>query len=193
MWMTKRATKLLVRLALVVVLGVLGYWVGYSGKLGQPPAESSALPPGYYPVITVSDGDTFTVKISGKTETVRLIGIDTPETKDPRVSVQCFGPQASAKTHALLEHHAVRLESDSISDNRDKYHRLLRYVYLQDGTFLNQYLVTEGYAFAYTLFPNSRLEQTKQWEIQAKQSRRGLWAACRVDESKAKKQTTGPL
>lgn len=187
--MTKRQIRQLVYLVALLILTVLGWSVNHNGKLDLPAKESPATP-GYYPVVNVSDGDTIEVQIAGKKEIVRLIGIDTPETKDPRVPVQCFGQAASAKTHSLLDGKQVRLEADGQSGDRDKYQRLLRYVYLQDGTFLNQFLVQQGFAFAYTLFPNDKLEQFRGWEREARQNNRGLWAGCNVDDSTQKKQTT---
>jgi micrococcal nuclease len=187
----RRLMRLAISLITVVVLSLLGVSVGQTGKLSSPDL-AQPIQPGTYAVSHVSDGDTFAVKMNGKSETVRMIGIDTPETKDPRTTVQCFGVAASNKTKELLAGKSVRLEADPQSDNRDKYQRLLRYVYLPDGTFLNQYLVEQGYAFAYTLFPNSKLDQFRAWEQEARANNRGLWAGCNVDESNQKKQTTGP-
>jgi micrococcal nuclease len=174
------------------VLSALGYNVDKTGELGLPSAtEVQAVPPGFYAVVEVADGDTFSVRIAGKVEIIRLIGIDTPETRDPRTTVQCFGVAASDFSKHLLTGKTVRLEADPGSDDRDRYHRLLRYAYLPDGTFVNQTLVEQGYAFAYTLFPNSKLEETRAWERSARENNRGLWAGCKVDESNQKKQTTG--
>jgi endonuclease YncB( thermonuclease family) len=150
----------------------------------------TALPqPGLYSVSHVVDGDTIDVTQGSSRERVRLIGIDTPETKDPRKPVQCFGEAAAAKTGSLVQGKSVRLEADPADDNRDKYGRLLRYVYLPDGTFVNQVLVEQGYAFAYTVFPNSKLDQFRAWEHEARTQNRGLWAGCGVDDSSRVKQT----
>ena len=83
----------------------------------------------------------------------------------------------------------VRLEPDPIGDNRDKYHRLLRYVYLPDGTFLNETLVKQGYAFAYIVFPFSKMDQFKADEAAAQSANVGLWAHCQVNSSSIIKQT----
>ncbi len=190
--MTTRQRKRIIQSSasalLLIILSYLGLSVDRSGKLG---ATSLDIPvtPGYYPVAHVSDGDTFAVHMAGKDETVRLIGIDTPETKDPRIPVQCFGQVASQQAHKLLDGKTVRLEADAASGDRDKYNRLLRYVYLEDGTFLNQYMVEQGYAFAYTLFPNGMLDDFHKWERAAREANRGLWDGCKVDESTQKKQT----
>lgn len=165
----------------VLVGGLLLLGLGFAqrGRVGLPSLKQLA-PPGYYPVVHVSDGDTIEVRIAGKVETVRFIGMDTPEVKDPRKPVQCFGAAASAETHKLLDGKTVRLEGDPNDSDRDKYHRLLRYVYLANGTFVNQYLTQHGYAFAYVIFPNSKLDQFREWEAEAHAQHRGLWAACQI-------------
>ncbi|TAK89734.1 nuclease [Patescibacteria group bacterium] len=178
--------KLLIAVALVG-LSALGAGVTQTGDLRLPDPERT--PPGYHRVVEVSDGDTFKVKIAGVTETVRLIGIDTPETKDPRKPVQCFGRAASDEAKHLLKGKLVRLEGDPESGDRDKYQRLLRFAYLEDGTFYNQHMVEQGFAFAYTIFPNSKLELFRSWERQAREAKRGLWAGCPVSESNDKRQT----
>jgi endonuclease YncB( thermonuclease family) len=166
-------------LVVITALAILGLSVTRHGRVGAPGGLGN-LPPGYYPVTHVTDGDTIDVRIAGKTEIVRLLGMDTPETHDPRKSVQCYGQIAAAETHRLLAGKAVRLEGDPEDSDRDKYHRLLRYVYLPDGTFVNQYLTEQGYAFAYTIFPISKLDQFKDWEAEARTDRRGLWSSCQV-------------
>lgn len=129
-------------------------------------------------VDTVIDGDTIKVIIDGQKETVRLLGIDTPEIVDPRKTVQCFGKQASEKTKELLRGKSVILEADSTQGNQDKYGRLLRYVYLEDGTFMNDLLIREGYAHEYTYQskPYKYQEQFRDAEKEAREQKRGLWA-----------------
>jgi endonuclease YncB( thermonuclease family) len=166
---------------LILSLAMLGLGVSQSGKLTVP-SVTEAIQPGFYPITHVSDGDTFSVRIAGKTEAVRMIGIDTPETKDPRKPVQCFGKAASNKAKELLQGKTVRLEADPASDDRDKYHRLLRYAYLSDGTFYNQAMVQQGYAFAYTIFPNSKLDQFRAWEREARQNKR-LPGGCSLSDT----------
>ena len=99
-----------------------------------------------FKVTRVVDGDTIKVVINNKEESVRLIGIDAPETVDPRKPVQCFGNEASDRAKLILTNQLVRLESDVTQGNRDKYGRLLRFVFLQDGTNFNKLMVSEGYA-----------------------------------------------
>jgi micrococcal nuclease len=147
--------------------------------------------PGLYRVTQVIDGDTIEVSIDNRLERVRLLGIDTPETHDPRKPVQCFGEVAAAYAEGMLDGKNVRLEPDPQNSDRDKYQRLLRYVYLSDGTLVNAQLIREGYAFAYTVFPLTRLDEFRELERQARTAGRGLWGGCNVDDSKAVKQTTG--
>jgi micrococcal nuclease len=125
----------------------------------------------------VIDGDTIDVKLNGKKERVRLIGINTPETVDKRRPIQCFGPEASKRTHELLDHHAVRLEAGA--EDRDKYGRLLRFVFSEDATNVGQRLISEGYAQEYTYQGQSYRYQSefKRAETEAKSAGRGLWSA----------------
>lgn len=137
------------------------------------PATQSNL----YRVASVIDGDTIQVIIDNKKETLRLIGIDTPETVDPRKPVQCFGKEASAKAKSLLSGKSVRLESDPTQGERDKYQRLLRYVFLEDGTNFNKLMISEGYAHEYTYnMPYKYQSEFKQAQKEAEENKRGLWA-----------------
>ena len=118
----------------------------------------------------VVDGDTIIVQGVGR---VRLIGVDTPETVDPRRPVECFGKEASAFTKRLLEGQRARLEYDR--DRTDRYGRTLAYVYLPNGTFANAEIVRQGYGHAYTRFPFRYLDEFRQHERDARQGKRGLW------------------
>lgn len=129
-------------------------------------------------VTRVIDGDTIEIEGGQK---VRYIGIDTPETVDPRKPVQCFGKEASAKNKELVEGKKVRLEKD-ITD-MDKYGRLLRYVYVGD-TFINLELVKQGYASSYSYPPDIKFQNVflqAQQEAQAKDL--GFWSACEESEA----------
>ncbi len=130
----------------------------------------------YYPVVRVVDGDTIKIQMGDKVETLRLIGIDTPESVDPRKTVQCFGIEASNKAKELLFGRTIRIEADESQDVRDKYGRLLAYVYRDDGLFYNQYMIEEGYAYEYT-YDVPYLYQTafKEAEQQARGAQKGLW------------------
>lgn len=136
--------------------------------------------PGFYRVSKFDDGDTIAVDMEGKTETVRFIGVDTPETHDPRKPVQCYGKNSSAFTKNTIGTQNVRLEADPLSGNRDRYNRLLRFVYLPDGTLLNYELVKDGYGFAITGFPHTKMESFVNAQAEAKSQNRGLWGACQL-------------
>ncbi len=107
---------------------------------------------------------------------MRLIGVDTPETVDPRRPVQYFGHEASRFTKRMALGENVSLEPDPECSNRDKYHRLLRYVYLEDGKLLNAEIIAQGYGFAYTKYPFSRMEEFRRLERRARREAHGLWA-----------------
>ncbi|MEK7218689.1 MAG: thermonuclease family protein, partial [Patescibacteria group bacterium] len=126
-------------------------------------------------VTTVVDGDTFKVQLD-KVESVRMIGIDTPETVHPSKPVQCFGREASAKLKELLQGKDIALEKNPAED-RDKYDRLLRYVNL-DGTDIGAKMIEEGYAYSYKQYPHPRLEAYNALEKAARDGNRGLWGSC---------------
>jgi len=134
--------------------------------------------PGAYNIAHFVDGDTIAVNMNGHVEKVRFIGVDTPETHKPNTPVQCYGPAAAAFTKATIGHQSVRLVSDPLSTDRDRYGRLLRYVYLPDGSDLNEQLVIRGYAFYYPYFPFTRSALFANDERQARLAHRGLWSAC---------------
>ncbi len=150
--------------------------------LGQSQeSTSSAVTNNYVQVTKVVDGDTIEVEIAGTKYKLRYVGINTPETVDPRRPVQCFGKQASDENKRLVSGKQVRIEKD-ISET-DKYGRLLRLVYLplDDGTelFINDYLVREGFAQASRYPPDVTFaEQFRAAEVEAKDNNRGLWAKC---------------
>lgn len=165
-------------IALFVVLGL-------SSPLAVPapaiPATGSApstfATSTLYTVTKVVDGDTIHIDMNGKSETVRLIGINTPETVDPRRPVECFGKQASAQAHTLLDGKRVQIETEASQGERDKYGRLLGYVFREDGLFFNNYMVEEGYAYEYTYrLPYKYQTQFKAAQKEAEANGKGLWA-----------------
>jgi micrococcal nuclease len=128
-------------------------------------------------VVRVVDGDTIVVKMNDKEETVRFIGINTPESVDPRKPVECFGKEASARMKELLKDGKVRLESDPSQAGADRYGRILRYVYLPDGTDINLKMIQDGYAFEYTYdIPYEKQTEFKKAQQEAMEAKRGLWA-----------------
>ncbi|MGI9120340.1 MAG: thermonuclease family protein [Acidimicrobiales bacterium] len=158
--------------ALAVVLALAA--VGCGGRGRAAPGED-----GRAQVVRVVDGDTIVVRLGGVEEKVRLLGIDTPESVDPRSPVQCFGKEASAHTATLLPPGTeVRLVRDV--EARDRYSRLLAYVYrADDGAFVNLQLAQEGYADVLTYPPNvAHADAITAAVAQARGARRGLWSAC---------------
>lgn len=138
-------------------------------------------------VTKVIDGDT--IEIEGG-QRVRYIGIDTPETVDPRKAVQCFGKEASSKNKELVAEKQIRLEKD-ISET-DKYGRLLRYIYVGD-IFVNDYLVRQGYAHASSYPPDIKYQdQFTQAQSEARSNNRGLWGTtCDVSTQGQKEPASG--
>ena len=144
------------------------------------PAPQDQTPSNSQPLVKrVIDGDTVELENGGK---VRYIGIDTPETLDPRKPVQCFGKNASAKNKELVEGKPVWLVKD-VTD-KDKYGRLLRYVYLGDpaqesSMFVNLELVKQGFAHSYTYPPDIKYQDLFiSAQTEARENQRGLWASC---------------
>lgn len=133
----------------------------------------------FFKVASVVDGDTIKVNIRGKVESVRLLAIDTPETVDPRKPVQCFGKEASIRMKNIVGGKFVKLIDDKSQGNRDKYGRLLRYVYLEDGTFVNALMVKDGYAFSYKEYPTKYLNDFNNLGKLAREKNLGLWSSCK--------------
>jgi micrococcal nuclease len=146
---------------------------------GQP-ARSSDLEKYHaktFTVVNVVDGDTLDIDIAdGKYDhtRVRLWGIDTPETKNPQTGVMYFGPEAAEFTKGLVLGKQVTVYLDE-TRTRDKYDRLLAYVKLLDGEFLNEVLLTEGFAYADLRFKHDFYNKYKQLEAGARSQKKGLW------------------
>lgn len=130
------------------------------------------------PVAVVIDGDTIRVEAApGRTESVRLIGLNAPETGDGRRAVQCFGREATARLTALIGAHDVWLAGDPTEGERDRYGRLLAYAWLPDGTLVNEALIAEGYANEATFDGPYVLRDTfRAAASAARRAGRGLWA-----------------
>ncbi|HEY7257145.1 MAG TPA: thermonuclease family protein [Solirubrobacterales bacterium] len=156
----------------LVLLAVLALLIlrPWEGNANAGPAAAIA------PVTRVVDGDTFEARIGDRTEDVRLIGVDTPETVKPGTPVQCYGPRASDFSHHLLEGRTVRLVFGV--ERRDVYGRLLAYVHLDDR-FVNAILVRRGLARTLTIPPNDRYAPLfHSLEAASARAGRGLWGAC---------------
>jgi micrococcal nuclease len=135
-------------------------------------------------VSRVIDGDTVKVVSRGFETTVRLIGIDSPETRKPGTPVQCFGTEATRRAQALLSGKRVRLVGDRTQDTRDRFGRLLAYVLVDGATqSVNYQLVEGGFAKVYVYTPSGPFRHTTAFraaESRARAARRGLWGdACR--------------
>lgn len=129
-------------------------------------------------VLRVIDGDTIKVLVPDYESevTVRFIGINTPESVDPRRPVECFGIEASSMLASLIADKDVYIEYDSTQSKVDKYGRSLGYVYDLDGVLINKKMIEDGYAFEYTYHvPYLYQKEFKEAERVAKMSGRGLW------------------
>lgn len=161
----------------------------------QPTTAQPSSQYTYYSVTEVVDGDTIKISMNGKVETLRLIGMDTPETVDPRKPVQCFGKEASNKAKELLSGKKVRIEMDPTQGERDKYDRLLAYVYRDDGLFYNKAMIEQGYAHEYTYnTPYKYQTEFKTAQKTAQTAQVGLWspATCNGDTTSSNTTTQTP-
>ena len=130
-----------------------------------------------YKVVKVIDGDTIVVDISGKKETLRLIGIDAPEIGGNSSKNKCFGKEAEEFAKNILSDASIELEEDESQNDRDKYGRLLRYIILKDGSNLNKTLIRKGSAKEYTYkTPYKYQKEFKNAETEARKAKKGLWA-----------------
>ena len=147
----------------------VGYRTDYAADARSQSRVGRKEPNSFY-VTRIVDGDTLRID----REKVRLIGVDTPETKHPTKPVQYFGKEASLFTQREVEHRWVTLSYEA--HKRDKYGRLLAYVHRSpDSFFLNAELIKQGYGFAYTRFPFKYLNEFREYEKQARSEGRGLW------------------
>jgi micrococcal nuclease len=170
-----------IRRRLVFVMGVFVPLVAACDIGREPPPTTAPLGAveANAKIAFIVDGDTVDVIIDGREERVRLIGIDTPETKKPNVPIECFGPEASAFTESLLPPGtAVRIERDTVG--RDDYGRLLGYIYrAEDGIFVNYEIVRQGFARPLTIAPNTTHRELFVTAARsADDDEVGLWAAC---------------
>lgn len=168
---SKRGITIVLTGLILLSIGIFAYW--QSKQPLKAPKDTDV-----YDVKKVVDGDTIEIERFGRREEVRLIGMDTPEVVDPRKPVQCFGREASAKAHEILENKQVRLEFDSLTGDRDKYQRLLAYLWEPDGTLYNQYMIAQGYAHEYTYQSQAYKYQLqfKRSQADAKAGQLGFWS-----------------
>lgn len=139
----------------------------------------------FYKVTKVVDGDTIQIDMNGNLEKVRLIGINTPETVDPRRTVECFGKEASKRMHDFLDGKIVHLEYDDTQGLRDTYDRILAYVYLEDEQMINRKMIAEGYAYEYTyMTPYKYQREFRGLQNFARANEYGLWSINTCNGSK---------
>ncbi len=154
-------------------------------------SDSSSSPVSNTRVVRTIDGDTLVIEWKGKEESVRLIGVDTPESVDPRTTIQCFGREASAALKAKASGQPAYFIPDPGQGERDKYNRLLGYVFLDDGTLLNNWLIAEGYGFEYTYnLPYRYQQEFQSAEKSAQAKRKGLWASDTCNGQRASDAST---
>jgi micrococcal nuclease len=152
--------------AILAAASVGGWWLGQARRTAGTE----------YSVVAVVDGDTIEVGRGDDTQTVRLLGVDTPETQHPTEPVECFGPEAAAYTAEQLTGETVRLEGDT--ESHDQYGRRLAYV-IVDGERFNDELLRLGYAELLVIEPNhAHARSMLAAELEAKAADRGLWGAC---------------
>jgi len=162
-----RSTPWLLVVTVLAATSALGWWFGDERRVADQP----------YRVVQVLDGDTIVVRATGAAdETVRLLGVDTPETHHPRKPVQCYGPEAAAYTTRRLFGQVVQLEDDV--ERHDIYGRRLAYVYL-DGHNFERELLLKGYARLLVIEPNhAHARDMLDDELNARARGVGLWGAC---------------
>lgn len=155
-----------------MLAAILAASFAMGGSAGAAPPGSEAT------VISVTDGDTIVVQTQAGRTNVRLIGIDTPETVDPRAEVECYGPESTAYMQEILRAgYRVYLELDV--ERYDRYGRLLAYVRRSDGLFINKTLVRRGFARPYPYQPNVRYQAVFDYAARkAQRDNLGLWSHC---------------
>ena len=151
--LTKRQTKKLLTTLVTFLIAVLySLYHGESALIGIAPSNmrGGELATTSYRVTYVVDGDTIDIENQQGENRLRLIGINTPESVDPRRPVQCFGKEASTYARSILTGENVRIETDPSQGLLDKYGRTLGYVFLSDGRNFNELMIRDGYAYEYT-------------------------------------------
>jgi micrococcal nuclease len=138
------------KLKTILIISIAILWIFIEQTHTQTEETTEVKEIANYEVIKVVDGDTVSINIDAGKETLRLIGIDTPETVHPTKPVECFGIEASNKAKELLEDKIISIEHDSSQGKIDKYGRTLAYVILPDGRNFNEIMIKEGYAYEYT-------------------------------------------
>jgi micrococcal nuclease len=179
--MTYNKTTTALAVATICVIGILcvaGYYMVQAAT--SITIDENEL----YDVQEVKDGDTFTAMVGHHEITVRMLGIDTPETVDPRKPEQCYGKEASDQTKSLLSGKKVQLKLNPNREEKDRYGRYLAFVYSGE-IFLNKFLLQEGYAREYTFGkPYMHQKEFRDIEKEAKKAEKGLWGVCTAPDYK---------
>jgi endonuclease YncB( thermonuclease family) len=186
------------RIAGVWIVGLVLAVTGLLSGVPAAPAVGAQVNQTPSMVMRVVDGDTVDVQFdNGQIERLRLIGIDPPEVVDPRKPVQCFGREASAHAHELLDRQTVAVELDPTQGDRDVYGRLLAYAWLPDGRNFGEVMIADGYAHEYTYDrPYAYRDAFKAAEASAMATQAGLWSpsTCAGDtQQPAQTVTSAPL
>lgn len=163
----------------VVVFVLIVSTVLYSFRSRFIPGQIVINSEKYYRVIHVVDGDTFSINVNGREATVRMLGVNTPESVKKNSPIECYGKESFKVTHDLLLRRYVRLETSPNREDKDKYGRYLMYVYRDDGLSINEYLLRNGYAREMTVGrPYSLQRKYRELQTEAKEKRLGLWDKC---------------
>ena len=192
--MSRRRKNCIVFLCLLAVVFLI--WLDHSliGRGWQLPAKSEEQAKASdlekyhgktFTAVNVIDGDTFDIDIpdsQSECTRIRLLGIDTPEAKSEQTGVMYFGPEAEEFTKKLALGKSVAVYLDAPNPTRGKYGRLLAYVKLPDGGFLNEVLLTEGYAYADSRFSHSFYNKYRQLQSRARSGKKGLWQNVTPDQ-----------
>ncbi|MCB9805794.1 thermonuclease family protein [Candidatus Nomurabacteria bacterium] len=175
--MSDKNIKFLIATILSIVAILFGFDLSVSNENNSEQVEETQYEEG--DVVRIVDGDTVVVFTNNQKTKVRLIGVNTPETVDPRKEVECFGQEASDFLKNILSDKKVELEIDETQGTYDKYERMLAYIFL-NGENINQKIIEEGYGYEYTYsVPYKYQESFKMLEAEAKENKIGLWGeAC---------------
>lgn len=146
----------------------------------SPKAElnTSRNPEQFYKVVHIVDGDTIDIEKDGKKIRIRLLGINSPESVDPRRTVECYGKEAKNFMLELVRDKKVEIVLDSSKPEKDEYQRVLAYVFTEEGVFVNRQMIERGYAYEYT-YKSEKYKYQDDFKLAQKQAREGgfgLWA-----------------
>ncbi len=164
----------------LIVFGATSYSNIFETSFSSIMVEKAEMPSGdFIEVERVIDGDTIRVIFEGKSQSVRIIGVNTPETKHPTKPIECFGPEASKFAEDVFNDKKVLLEFDASQGKYDKYDRLLAYIWLPDGTLYSQEVIEKGFGFEETYDGEYKYQKIhKEAQVKAEKSNAGLWSSC---------------